>query len=271
MKNEPANNTRFASEHRISLFLFAGLLIIGFSLSFVCRRAINQHELGVKLLQAISMNNAQQVRSLLQEGANPDYSDYGAQSPSFIDKLKRLFVKNRVDTAIVQAMSRSVIDPAERRQRETIVRYHIEAGADPTMKDRYGYRLLDGPAVSWSAETIILLIKHGALKGMSPESKVFLFTEVPEAARIELLKNGVNINGKLMDNGYTPLRMAKDVEDVEWYLAHGADPTVKDISGQSMLTSLQNCVSGHGPTEYTEPFLAEEMLEVIKRHGYGTK
>lgn len=121
------------------------------------------------------------------------------------------------------------------------VRRLLSLGADVNAVDSNGITPLKYASAEPQPEVLRLLIASGASatiadhRGFTPMHCVAghgFFDEAIEMAEI-LLRAGADVNARSRQLGFVPLHEAQTTRMVEWLLAHGADPTIRNDAGKS--------------------------------------
>lgn len=143
-------------------------------------------------------------------------------------------------------------------EKADVVRWLLEHGADPNIKDRRGFTALDYASYKYSLEVVKLLVQHGAdvtntsaIHGAVANSIKFAPVNPGRLDIVSyLLECGANVNQlwPIMPDVYerphitpytgTPLHSAVEAENpesVRYLLSRGADRTIKGALGMTPL------------------------------------
>jgi len=194
---------------------------------------------------------------------SPESNLYRAAVIGDLAEVKRLVVDCGANPNIQSAVDGGTpLHVAADRGYLRIVKFLLEHGANPNMKNNYGNTPLHFAATYGHPEVAELLLEHGANPNMKNNygNTPLYFAAMygyPEVVKL-LLEHGANPN---IQNNYgdTPLHYAVDgcfVDVVRVLLEHGADPTIRDNEGRTPLDYGSNC---------------EEIIEELRRGGSRTR
>src|SRR5690606_11678818 len=177
------------------------------------------------------------------------------------------------DAAVVDGAGRGALALACLAQTPSppLVRRLLELGADPQLADGGGKRPVDHAAAAGRWSLVALLDPEYALpSSVQPEAGG---AEVPDRAPLSLLRDGLRdarydtldwlvglltpqeLGGLLLDEG-APV----SVERIDWLMAHGADPDVREEAGGALGDTAMCTLLAEGPD-------AIEALRALLRHN----
>ena len=201
---------------------------------------------GDALLRAARSGDTSTVRTLLQQGVNPETRSRGkssqtplvlASAAGHFDSVKVLIDSEaKVDSRDGDGLT--ALNWASMRGRYQIAQLLLEKGADVNTRDNDDITPLLYATGTQNIDLMNLLIRNGAdLESETITNKVTpLLLGVQQGNTLvvkTLLDHGANVNGANID-GFTPLMAAAEkghIGLVELLLAHGADPRILDSSG----------------------------------------
>ncbi|MCC6367949.1 MAG: ankyrin repeat domain-containing protein [Bryobacterales bacterium] len=238
------------------------------------------------LMYAALYSDAETVRLLLNQGANPNAADNaGATALMWAipdeEKVRLLLDHGARVNVVSKATGRTpLLIAAGRPGAVQVVRLLLEKGADPKARDRNEETALMRAVYSNEAEIFRLLLDRGVDVNAKSRSNYTALMEAVSLANspaiIEmLLDRGADVNGR-DEEGYTPLTSANFYGDVRPFLlliAKGADPKARNIQGQDLLMSAS-------ASDMTTPGVIRELMKrgldpkarvqnLHTRHGYG--
>ncbi len=203
------------------------------------------------LLLAVIEDEFEMVSLLLEAGANPNHQDLrtnGALHSAVLgdgsEALIRLLLDAGADPNLLDGAGRSPLHLASAKVRPTILKLLIEAGADVGQMDRSGQNSLHHVGSFWgrqrkssTGEVIRILLDNGvdinAADNLEQSPLVHILRRVPSLAPM-LLEAGADPN-RPDHQGRTPLLYARDVELASMLMAYGAEVSVQDDAGNTLL------------------------------------
>ena len=168
----------------------------------------------IPLLHAINRNHTQAAAMLIRAGADPNIVDVNGRTPlmSAVSNKNKVIINMLLNAgAAINFQSKdygaTALESALSWPDLEIIKTLLKAAANPNLQDKWGRAVLDRSLNYYGGPSVAkLLIKYGA-------------------------------NPNLQNNGgETPLMHAAAlgyVDVVEFFLAHGADPTIRNKKGQS--------------------------------------
>jgi len=208
---------------------------------------------GTTALSYAVYNNNKRLADYLLLKAEADVdivNDYGASAlylasinadPDVVDKL----LTSGANPDVSLLSGETSLMGAANRGRQDVVKLLLDHGADPNRKEiNSGQTALMWAAAEKHPDVVQLLVQHNADTNARSNNS---FTPLMFAVRqgdenvstVEILINaGANVNDVFSKSGLTPLMLSSigGFEKItELLLNHGADPTAKDNSGNSVL------------------------------------
>ena len=201
------------------------------------------------LLEAAMENKLEEVKQLLEKGADPNKKD----EPGNISlhyaviegniEIARLLLANNANISEKNKDDRTMLDMAATGGHIEMVKFLLDRGVDIDEKGEGGSTALYGATVMDKREMVELLLDKGA-KPNIPNEYGFapLHTAVGHGEKIiseNLINKGAEVNQQ-SKNGSTPLHRAvehpswdtpADIKMVKFLVENGADPTIKNEAG----------------------------------------
>ena len=234
---------------------------------------------GTALHRAAYAGHAVIAAELIGAGADAGASDGSGRTPLLeaarggrLATLEAL-VDAGADPAAVDGEGRGALALAclARTPSPPLVRRLLELGADPAVVDGDGKRAVDHAAAAGRWSLVALLDPEYALpSSVQPEGGE---AEVPDRAPLSLLRDGLRegrherldelvglltpreLGGLLLDDG-----AQVSVERIEWLMAHGADPDVREEAGEALGDTALFALLAKGPAEI-------DALRALLRHN----
>ncbi len=208
------------------------------------------------LHDAVRARDETAVTALLKSGVPADESDFlfgtalhVAAAEGHAD-IARILIENGADVkAVSELKDARALHLAARFGHVDVLAVLLDSGADIEARDQYRQTPLSRAAKLGHVEAVRLLLDRGA--NIETREEKFGAAPLHEAAlhgHIDvvklLLEYGADVNAK-NNTGRTPFWAAAfphsynvvgDASLLEYLMAKGADPNVRDVSGMSMLT-----------------------------------
>ena len=237
---------------RVSVLVTLGVIVVGLvAFPIGCSiRADRQSTLDTELLTNLRFSRVQDVRSLLQEGADPNTRDLGLAKPeSPYEHLLALITRShnsvyeRAPTALSYAMSNwGSPNPAHRE----LLKLLLDYGADVKLSEHCDQPPFD-LALQWNdIETVKLFLEHGADAnaqfGDRSALRIGISTEDPQIVQL-LLDHGARIQMKKDKHGLTDLDEARRQIVPEAYIRYR--PYYNAAQCRRIVTILTNASKTH--------------------------
>lgn len=208
------------------------------------------------LLLAASEDEPEIVRLMIEAGADPNYQDLSANGAlhhaireGASDAIIRLLLDAGADPDLLAGQWESPLHLAAAAANPVVVRMLLRAGADVGQRDRYNRNALhhvggSAPRQLWhsAGEVIQILIDNGvhvnAIDYREQPPIVYLVSRFPSLAPM-LLDAGADPNARGRE-GQTPLFYARDVGSASTLIEYGADVSVQDDAGDTLLHATIN-------------------------------
>ncbi len=214
------------------------------------KKEIYQSVIDHKLIAAVTNNNEEMVKSLIEKGANVNVkNEFGSTALMLASKFgyKSIVEKLLQSNADVNFQDRygntALMDASLVRRHKEIVEILLKAGANVNARDNQGWSALILASLQGYKEIVQMLIKAGADVNVkdNDDNPALLLAAMEQSNKyiVEMLiKAGADVNAKDND-GYTALMTAArndHKEVVEVLIKLGADINVKANDGNTALT-----------------------------------